>query len=81
MGECSRAEVVTFLWRAAGKPEPTSSENPFVDVDAVAGGWYYKPVLWAVEEGITSGVGNGMFKPMGKCSRAEIVTFLHRAME
>ena len=80
-GECSRAEVVTFLWRAAGKPEPTSSENPFVDVDPVEGSWYYKPVLWAVEEGITTGVGNGMFKPMNKCSRAEIVTFLHRAME
>jgi len=78
---CGRAEIVTFLWRAYGSPEPATTENPFVDIDPVRDSWFYKPVLWAVEERITSGIGNGMFNPMGKCSRAEIVTFLHRAME
>ena len=74
---CSRAQVVTFLWRAAGCPEPTVDENPFVDV--VAGSFYEKAVLWAVENGITNGTSANYFSPEKNCNRAEIVTFLWRA--
>jgi len=74
---CDRSQAVTFLWRAAGSPEPTSAENPFGDVKADA--YYYKAVLWAVEKGITSGTGNGKFSPLMKCDRSQIVTFLWRA--
>ena len=75
--ECNRAQVVTFLWRAAGSPEPAVTENPFVDVQA--GSFYEKAVLWAVEMGITNGADATHFNPMGICNRAQVVTFLHRA--
>ena len=74
---CNRAQVVTFLWRAAGSPEPTSTDNPFVDVPADA--FYYKAVLWAVEKGITTGVDASHFGPTTDCNRAQVVTFLYRA--
>ena len=76
-GECLRAQAVTFLWRAAGSPEPTSTVNPFVDV--VETDFFYKAVLWAVEKGITTGVDATHFGPMTVCNRAQIVTFLYRA--
>ena len=75
---CTRAQVVTFLWRAMGQPEPESDENPFSDVAADA--YYYDAVLWAVENGITSGTGGGKFSPDDSCTRAQVVTFLWRAM-
>ena len=74
---CVRAQVVTFLWRAAGCPEPTIQVNPFVDVNA--GTFYYDAVLWALEEGITTGTDKTHFSPMGVCNRAQVVTFLWRA--
>ena len=74
---CDRAQVVTFLWRAAGCPEPESTENPFVDVPETE--FYYKAVLWAVENGITNGVDATHFAPNTDCNRAQIVTFLWRA--
>jgi len=73
---CTRAQVVTFLWAANGKPEPTS-ENPFTDVSNDA--WYLKPVLWAVENGITTGVTATEFGPDQTCTRAQIATFLWAA--
>lgn len=73
---CTRAQVVTFLWRAAGQPEPTGSRNPFTDVSASA--YYYKAVLWAVENGITAGTSATTFSPDDTCTRAQIVTFLWR---
>ncbi|MBQ7801382.1 MAG: S-layer homology domain-containing protein [Oscillospiraceae bacterium] len=73
---CTRAQVVTFLWRAAGEPAPESSANPFTDIQK---GWYYDAVLWAAEKGITAGYGSDTtFCPNQECTRAEIVTFLHR---
>ena len=75
---CNRAQAVTFLWRAAGKPEPVNTVNPFVDVPETE--YYYKAVLWAAEKGITTGVDATHFAPMSKCNRAQIVTFLYRAM-
>ena len=77
-GQCQRAQVVTFLWRAAGCPMPTAVENPFVDVKE--GDYYYNAVLWAVEKGITAGVDATHFAPTQSCSRAQVVAFLHRAM-
>ena len=77
-GQCMRAHVVTFLWRAAGQPEPTNTENPFVDVKETD--FYYKAVLWAVEKGITNGVSATHFGPFAYCNRAQVVTFLYRAM-
>ena len=74
---CNRAAVVTFLWRAAGSPEPQSTENPFVDVKP--NDFFYKPVLWAVENGITNGVDATHFGPNVICNRAQVVTFLYRA--
>ena len=74
---CNRAAVVTFLWRAAGSPEPESTANPFVDVKATD--FFYKPVLWAVENGITNGVDATHFGPTADCNRAQVVTFLYRA--
>ena len=74
---CNRAQVVTFLWRAAGKPEPKSTKNPFVDVEK--GSFYEKAVLWAVEKGITNGVDETHFAPEKSCNRAQVVTFLYRA--
>lgn len=73
---CTRAQVVTFLWRAAGEPEPTITECGFTDVDPNA--FYYKAMLWAVEKGITNGVSVTSFDPNGKCIRAQVVTFLWR---
>ena len=73
---CTRAQAVTFLWRAAGQPEPSSANNPFTDVPA--GEYYYKAVLWAVEQRITKGVSDTEFSPNTTCNRAQIVTFLHR---
>ena len=73
---CTRAQAVTFLWRAAGTPEPSSANNPFTDVPA--GEYYYKAVLWAVEKGITKGTSDTEFSPNTTCNRAQIVTFLHR---
>ena len=75
--KCTRAQVVTFLWRAAGKPAPTSSVNPFKDVAQDA--YYYNAVLWAVEEGITTGMTEDTFEPDAPCTRAQVVTFLWRA--
>ena len=77
-GKCDRASVVTFLWRAAGSPEPETVENPFVDVKESH--FFYKAVLWAVEEGITNGTSTTTFAPFAKCNRAQVVTFLYRAM-
>ena len=76
---CVRAQVVTFLWRAAGKPEPTLEENPFVDVKK--GDFYYDAVLWALENGITTGTDASHFSPLGACNRAQVVTFLWRAFD
>ena len=73
---CTRAQVVTFLWRAAGQPAPTSSTNPFTDVKP--GAYYYNAVLWAVEKGITNGTSDKTFSPDETCTRAQIVTFLWR---
>ena len=75
--ECTRGQVVTFLWRAYGQPEPTSSENPFEDVEA--GKFYYKAVLWAVEKEITKGTSATAFGPADVCTRGQVVTFLWRA--
>ena len=75
---CQRAQVVTFLWRAMGCPEPVSAENPFTDVKETD--FYYKAVLWAVEQGITNGMTANTFGPYGICNRAQVVTFLHRAL-
>ena len=73
---CTRAQVVTFLWRAAGQPEPTEGTNPFTDVKE--GTYYYKAVLWAVEKGITNGTSETTFEPDETCTRGQIVTFLWR---
>ena len=74
---CSRGQVVTFLWRAAGAPEPTMALNPFSDVKE--GAFYYKAVLWAVQTGITKGVDATHFGPDRDCTRGQVVAFLHRA--
>ncbi|WP_081958465.1 S-layer homology domain-containing protein [Oscillibacter sp. ER4] len=76
-GICTRAQAVTFLWRAAGSPATKSAVMPFTDVKA--GSYYYDAVLWAVETGITKGTSDTMFSPDATCSRAQIVTFLWRA--
>lgn len=73
---CTRAQIVTFLWRAAGSPAPKSASN-FNDVPADA--YYAKAVAWAVENGITGGTGDGKFSPDATCTRAQAVTFLYRA--
>lgn len=74
---CTRGQVVTFLWRAAGSPEPATADNPFTDVKESA--YYYKAVLWAVENGITTGMGKGKFSPDNTCTRGQVATFLWRA--
>ena len=74
---CTRAQIVTFLWRASGSPEPKTASNPFTDVAANA--YYCKAVLWAVENGITTGTSATTFSPDSPCTRAQGVTFLWRA--
>ena len=76
-GICTRAQAVTFLWRAAGSPAAKSSAMPFADVKS--GSYYYDAVLWAVENGITKGTSATTFSPDQNCSRAQIVTFLWRS--
>ncbi|MBQ4550883.1 MAG: hypothetical protein IJA49_07290, partial [Oscillospiraceae bacterium] len=71
--------VVTFLWAAAGKPAPTLTENPFEDVPD--GSWYAAPILWALENGITTGSDATHFSPAGQCLRAFAVTFLYKAAQ
>ena len=74
---CTRGQMITFLWRAAGCPEPTGTASAFSDV--AAGSYYEKAVAWAVENGITDGVGDGKFDPDAIIDRAQAVTFLYRA--
>ncbi|WP_369281975.1 DUF3783 domain-containing protein [Oscillibacter sp. GMB15532] len=74
---CTRAQIVTFLWRANGSPTPATMENPFTDVSEDA--YYYHAVLWAVEKGITSGFSATTFAPNAFSNRAQVVTFLWRA--
>ncbi|MBR7009618.1 MAG: S-layer homology domain-containing protein [Oscillospiraceae bacterium] len=76
---CSRAQIVTFLWAAADKPEPALTQNPFTDVRE--SDFYYQAVLWAVENGVTGGVGGGKFAPDQSCTRAQAVTFLYKASQ
>ena len=78
-GICTRAQAVTFLWRAAGSPAAKSAVMPFTDVKA--GSYCYDAVLWAVEQGITKGTSDTMFSPDATCSRAQIVTFLWRSQK
>ena len=74
---CTRGQMVTFLWRAAGSPEPETTENPFTDV--VEDAYYYKAMLWAVENGITEGTSDTTFGPEETVTRDQAVTFLYRA--
>ena len=76
--DCTRAQIVTFLWRAAGSHEPRSNSNKFTDVSATKHADYMKAILWATEQGITTGTGNNKFSPDDTCTRAQIVTFLYR---
>ncbi len=73
---CTRAMAVTFLWRAAGEPEPYTTNNPFTDVSE--SDYYYKAVLWAVDMGITNGTSETTFSPDESCERSQIITFLWR---
>ena len=75
---CTRAQIVTFLWRAAGSPEPKALSS-FTDVPADT--WYAKAVAWAVENGVTAGVGDGLFGSDDTCTRAQSVTFLFKALK
>lgn len=77
--DCTRAQIVTFLWRSLGEPEPESSVNPFKDVKP--DDYFYTAVLWAVEEGITKGTSDTAFSPNESCTRGQCVTFLWRMME
>ena len=74
---CTRAQAVTFLWRAAGSPTPKTKLMPFPDVPV--GSYYWNAVLWAIEQGITEGTSYLTFSPNDSCTRAQIVTFLWRA--
>ena len=76
-GSCTRAQAVTFLWRAAGSPEPETRTMPFADVPV--GSYYHDAVLWAVEQGIAKGTSETTFSPNDTCTRAQIVTLLWRA--
>ena len=76
-GICTRAQAVTFLWRAAGSPKPETRTMPFTDIPA--GSYYYDAVLWAVENGITKGTSDTTFSPNMTCTRAQIVAFLWRS--
>ncbi len=73
---CTRGQIAAFLWRAAGSPAPKGTGS-FADVSADA--YYAKAIAWAVENGITTGIGDGLFAPKDACTRAQIVTFLHRS--
>ncbi len=75
--ECTRAQIVTFLWSTLSSPEPKNRTNPFIDVPA--GSYYYKPVLWAIEQGITSGTSANTFSPDAACTRGQAMTFLWSA--
>ena len=75
---CTRAHVVTFLWRANGCPEPQSLTSSFKDVKNTSK-YYYKAVLWAAEQEITTGYSDGTFRPDDECTRGQVVTFLWRA--
>ena len=75
---CTRAEIVTFLWRDAGSPMPTTSRHPFTDVSYSMGSDFYNAILWANQNGITAGTTTTTFSPNKTCTRAEIVTFLWR---
>lgn len=75
---CTRGQMVTFLWRAAGCPEPTGAGQLFTDVNPDA--YYYKAVLWAAEQGIAKGTGENTFSPDQKVNRAEAITFIWRAL-
>lgn len=75
---CTRAEIVTFLWRDAGSPMPTISRSPFSDVNYSMGADFYNAILWASQNGITAGTDVSHFSPNKTCTRAEIVTFLWR---
>ena len=77
---CTRAQIVTFLWRAAGSPEAATRAGMFEDVEE--GTWYSQAVRWAVEQGITNGYGSDtIFNPDGECTRGQIATFLYRYFE
>ncbi len=76
---CTRAQTITFLWRAAGSPAPERRDNPFIDVPSDA--YYCEAVLWAVEQGITNGTTKTTFSPNAAVTRAQSVTFLYRAAE
>ena len=75
---CTRAQTVTLLWNALGKPEPETANNPFTDVKPKH--YFYKAVLWAVENGVTSGVDDTHFGPNQTCTRGQIVMFLYNAL-
>jgi len=75
--DCSRGEVVTFLWRCMGKPTPKTTSCPFTDVRSDA--YYYQAMLWAVENGITKGTSHTTFSPDNSCTRSQVVTFLWRS--
>ena len=77
--DCTRGQIVTFLWRAAGSPKPNNSKNPFKDVQKDA--YYYDAVLWAVEKGITTGTSANTFSPDAACTRGQVVTFMWRAKD
>ncbi len=74
---CTRAQAITFLWRAMGRPEPVSKTNPFKDVKE--SDYFYKSVLWAIENGITNGTSATAFSPDETCTGAHVITFVHRA--
>ena len=76
---CTRAQVVTFVWRASGCPKASSGNNPFKDVSP--SDYYYDAVLWAVEQGITTGTSATTFSPDSACTRGQIVTFLWRPLQ
>lgn len=75
LSKCTRADAIVLIWRMMGSPEPTTQENPFVDV--AENDYYYKAILWAVEKGITTGTGD-KFSPLGYVTRGQFVTFLYR---
>lgn len=75
---CTRAQVVTFLWRALDKPQAMNGADLFTDVPEDA--YFFQPVLWALDKGVTTGTGEGVFSPDDTCTRAQVVTFLYRAL-